>query len=683
MKKNKYSGGDGGRSNNGSNFNTPTDRSPQMLSPSLTSTSSASTPLSSTPTFLSSPSPLHSQQRQYLSEPNSPLMKSISPTIVSPKNINHLSISLLTKILLLAHDGIMPSQMFFYCMVVCKLWSQVVTKTLTKLEFKSLSETQCSVLLRKYLLAQEYNEKVESIQMSTLDNAMSVRILSGLTTPFFSKTTSSLYHPPINALEIFSIQLSEREIELISDVLTIYNIQRLALVGVQMTDTSLITLSKSLKLNYFNTLQHLNLSHNQITRKGLEFLFFAIAEAHRSNHIDDYHKNQPYYHNSHNSLNNSNIYSNNRVASTCSNNNNKLLSEVQINNIISIDLNAMSNMGITAETRTLDSSPILPSQQKLCHKERIKFSLLSLDLSSNSRLGLDSIEFFKQIISQMHELRELNLSGISLCKEGLDHLLECLRNTPTITSIKLCSNNIYPQGIEDIAVLLQDNNIKLLDISDNKVSTYGVKSIVNVLLDQSKVIELHSLYLRRTNVGFEEAVLLRNAIYHTKFIKILDLSCNQINHEAMAVISDSLSFNRTITDLDLSFNLFGPIGCAELAKCLKTNTTLKILKIHCVTMKKEGCQVITEALKHNTTLVHLIMSNNGIKNNGCSSFAKLFKVNQTITYCDLSCNGIKDKGATELSKSILEFHPSIKLDINGNSINFKAFRSNKDHCKLM
>ncbi|KYR03065.1 hypothetical protein DLAC_00557 [Tieghemostelium lacteum] len=600
---------------------------------------------------------------------------------------------ILIKILAYAHGGIFPSVTFKSCLMVCKNWKQNITpKSFSKLIFHQCSESKRAYLMRTFLLSQEFNETLSEIEVNSLTEIDGcLKILGSLTTPFFCKFTSTLYHPPLNRLTITGVELKDREIDLVTDLIRIYNITSLTLKGVQLNDTYLISICKSLKDQHYNTLRYLNLSHNQFSKKSLEMLFETLIETLNTNHQDNLLTNSRKYFYHHLNINSDQQNSEKEGDKRQS---------IQSNQTI-VSNSTQSNKTVSplVHQQLVDHQHVLQAR-KLLHKNKQKESLHTLDLSNNQKLNLECINLMKKVLVGLDSLNDINLSGISLCSEALASFIAFIKATPSIRSINLSNNGIYGKGVEGISQLLLDNKIESLDISENKISTEGIKSLFQAIstlnnsinnnknsinnnnnLPSNKNIiagsHLKHLYLRRTMLSFEESLILRNLIFQSQSLETLDFSSNQINKESISVLSEPLTFNRSITDLNLSFNILGPSGVEELSKIIKSNKTIQTLHLHCVSMKKEGVAHLVDALYHNHTISTLYISNNEIRNLGCLLFSKLFQKNQSLLYVDFSYNAIKDKGVNELLKSVNEYHQHLKYDLGGNQ--FK----NKDSCKIM
>eukprot|EP01132_Coremiostelium_polycephalum_P006121 gene6121-7627_t len=611
-------------------------------------------------------------------------MKFNKTSIVHNNNNNNTTIidfsqlpqPILQKILLYVHQGIFPSEGFIGCSKVCKQWQSISQKILKRLVFHGSDIGTVNRLLRASLLSPDYNSCLEEISIHSIADLESCnRVLTCLTTPFFSKITSSFYQPPIHSLEIVSTDLKDRDIELVATIIVTFNIRSLCLRGVSLNDHSLVVIAKALSENHFNCLQHLDLSHNCFSRRGLEFLLNKLIETHKNNHLDYLVHDKPYFHSTHFNSNNSFSVATNYGSGESS----------TLGSIASLESIPQQHQPTTESSSSPSSTPDkYKKAYKLHHKPKEKFSLLTLNLCNNSKLNIECIQVIKESLVHLDHIRELNLGSVSLCNDGLNTIIQFLQATPSIKNINLSNNGIYTKGAESISCLIQSGTLQSLDISENKLSLNGIRAITTAASTPSS--KLTELYLRRTQISFDESLLLRNLILQSRSLTKLDFSSNMLNEESVAVISEALSTNQSVVDLNLSFNVLGPTGCFHLAKSIRTNTKLKILRLHCISMKKEGTQSLTEALAVNHSITQLLASNNFIKNSGCLYFAKLFKQNQTLTFCDLSCNGITDKGASELFKSINDISSStnspIKLDLNGNLIK-NLNKNNKEACILM
>ena len=79
-------------------------------------------------------------------------------------------------------------------------------------------------------------------------------------------------------------------------------------------------------------------------------------------------------------------------------------------------------------------------------------------------------------------------------------------------------------------------------------------------------------------------------------------------YDQVVVLAEALKTNTTVTELGLSDNNLGAEGAAALANALQTNTTLKVLHLTHNNLGADGVAALANALNINTTLSTLVLS---------------------------------------------------------------------------
>eukprot|EP01133_Synstelium_polycarpum_P017118 gene17118-20390_t len=523
---------------------------------------------------------------------------------------------------------------------------------MSTMAFTATTETETTRLIRTVMMLPAYNETLTSVTLNSLPSIDSLQaVLLALATPFFSAASDSLYRPPLISLTVQATPLTDRAVHLLCDLILSHNIETLALRGVALNDRQLIDIAKALQASHFNSLVSLALSHNQFTRTGLEFLLQALIETHNNNDTDDaLGHNQPVYHNNH-------------------------TSNSSLGSLTSVSGHAGS---VTVSINSGVLPPLTGSKMEV-NKPTVKNTLRVLDLGTNKKFGGECITLLRQLLVQFKQIGELHMGSINLNSESLAELMDMILLMPSISVIDLTNNGIYGKGVEMVATLVARNTLVSLDLAENKLGLAGVQSLTSAIVDKD-ITQLHTLSLRRTSLAFPECMVVRNIIFRSPSITTLDLSSNNINSEALAVLGDALAHNRVLTDLDLSFNILGTPGCETLATAIRTSYSLCVLRLHSVSMDKDGAAFIADAVGANKTLSQIWLSNNTIGNSGASSFARAIR-STTLGYLDLSFNKIGDKGGYDLLKSQFESNNTqLQMDLGGNPMKLK---SSKNDCILM
>lgn len=168
-------------------------------------------------------------------------------------------------------------------------------------------------------------------------------------------------------------------------------------------------------------------------------------------------------------------------------------------------------------------------------------------------------------LSQVPNLRGLNLSWNCLSYIGMKALIENLHHVKHLTRLELCGVEIGHLECQLLSTSLKYiGNLEVLDLSANPLA-HGIPELCKHL---NCVPRLNELHLYQTSMGEEEVTALAHA----------------------------LKYVPQLTELQFSFNPLGR-GIGELTKHLKSTPRLRVLRLQSVRMtRKEAKDLCTEAL---------------------------------------------------------------------------------------
>ena len=168
-------------------------------------------------------------------------------------------------------------------------------------------------------------------------------------------------------------------------------------------------------------------------------------------------------------------------------------------------------------------------------------------------------------LSQVPNLRGLNLSWNCLSYIGMKALIENLHHVKHLTRLELCGVEIGHLECQLLSTSLKYiSNLEVLNLSANPLA-HGIPELCKHL---NCVPHLNELSLYQTSMGEEEVTALAHA----------------------------LKYVPQLTQLDLKFNPLGR-GIGELTKHLKSTPRLLVLRLRSVRMtSKEAKDLCTEAL---------------------------------------------------------------------------------------
>ncbi|WP_028389519.1 hypothetical protein [Legionella fairfieldensis] len=184
---------------------------------------------------------------------------------------------------------------------------------------------------------------------------------------------------------------------------------------------------------------------------------------------------------------------------------------------------------------------------------------------------------------------------------GMKALAEASKPHSLLTSLTLFNCHITDEKTATFAKTLKElHSLTSLDLSHNQINAPGATRLVRALPDNNAILNLSN-----NTIGKEEITDLATSLKQNTFLKILNLSGNQIDNEGATILADFfLQNNDTLTDLNLSGNEIGSQGRQKLANALPHSslTTLKLFN------KKIGAidgEAFANALQDNITLTQL------------------------------------------------------------------------------
>ena len=220
---------------------------------------------------------------------------------------------------------------------------------------------------------------------------------------------------------------------------------------------------------------------------------------------------------------------------------------------------------------------------------------------------LSSLDFTTNCISWHKDMTSF-AKYLPLCQ-----LSDILKVNVTLTSLKLCKNDLSPSGVQGLFEALSENrtlkdldlermrmrfNLPLKFLTSNKALTH-LNLSRNLFNDPSI---LRSIF---------EALRVNSTLTCLKLesVKMVTPQCTEctIGDSECQFISETLKVNTTLTDLDLSGNSTGDVGIQCISAALKVNTTLKYLNLTGQRCKYDtDLQCLWDALKINNTVFVLL-----------------------------------------------------------------------------
>ena len=216
------------------------------------------------------------------------------------------------------------------------------------------------------------------------------------------------------------------------------------------------------------------------------------------------------------------------------------------------------------------------------------FQCLATYVSSTTNLevleiggnAVESIDSLCKALSANSSMRRLNMSGCHLLTTShcvclgqlLRHPIYCQIEELSITYCSLTSD-----GVGKVVSGLSDNTtLRELNLSWNLIGSKGSVSVATMLKTNSS---LERLYLRQCDIGSRGGVELGAALERNKTLRCLDLSGNALGEDGVRGLCVGLENNSSLEELKLwGDESLGEEGALLLLECVEErNTSLKKL----------------------------------------------------------------------------------------------------------
>ena len=251
---------------------------------------------------------------------------------------------------------------------------------------------------------------------------------------------------------------------------------------------------------------------------------------------------------------------------------------------------------------------IVEKKKKSVVKELIKVipsmkQLKLLDISNNKIGQYEDVNLFLPII-KMKNLTYLDISKNNLAYAG--GIQSELQNMTELTYLDISDNNLSNSELSDNvrkylpSVLMKMTKLEDLNISHNFfIEEYFVISLVGVL---DKMPNLKIFDISYNKIDNLAAKALAQKLLNMKNLTTLKISETNIGNEELNILLETFKKMTHLTTLDISKNKIDDIGVKTIANELPNMKNLTTLKIGNKKITKAGSDALFEAVKDNNKL---------------------------------------------------------------------------------
>ena len=285
-----------------------------------------------------------------------------------------------------------------------------------------------------------------------------------------------------------------------------------------------------------------------------------------------------------------------------------------------------------------------------------------LDFSFN-KLNADALDIFCEVIPKLKKLEVLCLNDNSIGKGGAVTVLQHLKcDESLLTELNLRNTGVGEEDCTQLALLMSNTNMEVLDVSDNSLSSSSVDSIISGLLQNST---LQALKMSNTLLSDDNCIRLSSFLQRKVCqVKWLDLCNSSISSRGASYLALSLTYNYSLTTLEISDNPIGDVGATAFGLALKTNSVLTQLCVDCCEITSNGTAQIAEGLCENIKLKVLQANGNHFGVEGAKSMSEMIQCNRTLQHLYLHDDDTLAMDGIELLVSSLKKNRTLlRLDL--------------------
>ncbi|XP_043189027.1 dynein regulatory complex subunit 5-like [Amphibalanus amphitrite] len=223
---------------------------------------------------------------------------------------------------------------------------------------------------------------------------------------------------------------------------------------------------------------------------------------------------------------------------------------------------------------------------------------------------------FTSVLSVLTNVTELDLSYsakecghnfawnlFQITEKDCEDLGKALKDKPQLTIFRLRRSLVDdPRALTLLFALEGHQNLKILDLSHNKIENLGAKAISKLI---KSLPALETFDIMNNKIGPEGAECLAHSISSHQTLKTFNISMNKLSDGGGVVLCRALCQNTVLQTVTMSMCLLGPETCRALGEMFTLNTSLQSLNLTNNQLGEEGGEALLAGLLENSVLLTL------------------------------------------------------------------------------
>ena len=288
------------------------------------------------------------------------------------------------------------------------------------------------------------------------------------------------------------------------------------------------------------------------------------------------------------------------------------------------------------------------------HKTLSSINIANNDGLHRNRIGAKGCIGLNELLQKNKLISMINISDNYLGREGVKTLLNSLKpSNINLLYLNLTNNDLGPDCISDLKVLLECPTLQELRLANNKLDDVSAEALSLFLYKQ--VCQIQKIDLSRNKITSKGASLLFQSIKQNLFMTHLNFEDNsQLGNGNLRELEHFFNNNQTLTHLNMSgcgiesWHVKGMVDGLYAKQTVSSrtgNNSLQILNLSNNKIDGEGVKYLVEIIENdtNTGLRNIDLSRNNISDDAGVALAKALETNTCLKKFSLQNNFLNDE----------------------------------------
>lgn len=254
--------------------------------------------------------------------------------------------------------------------------------------------------------------------------------------------------------------------------------------------------------------------------------------------------------------------------------------------------------------------------------------LLGLNLQGNS-IDVNGAQYLAESLKNCELLQYLNLNGNKIQTDGAMNITELLFSHKKLLELNLGNNDINHDGVIGILSVLNCSNytLEVLNIDKPDYRTIWQSTAIHFGKMFQNNLGIQKLSMQKHLMRCQGVFTIMEYLLENNTLRVLDLTANEVRFQGCESIAKYLkSETWTLESLHLGTNECSNYGAKAIAQALPLNKSLLHLDMSHNQIEDFGLMQLAQALAENSTIMSIKFFGNNFGQDCLGLFYELFRI---------------------------------------------------------